>query len=129
VLVNGAHGMVFYDGCGMDAADCDVISRVIDAVTPVEDILIDGEHLTAETSDPEAVAHGQRVGDDMVLLISEYGKQKKEIQVSAPVTKPSRVTDLVTGQDLATVAPSANAFRVVLDRQRVVLVHIHADGK
>lgn len=125
VLVNGAHGMVFYDGCGMDAADCDVISRVIDAVTPVEDILIDGEHVTAETGDPEAVAHGQRLGDAMVLLISEYGKEKKDIEVSLPVTKSCRVTDLVSGRDLATVTPAANKFRVTLDTERVALIHVH----
>jgi PKD repeat protein len=124
ILAQGARGFVLYDGSGLDARNFDMLSRIIDAIAPVEDIILDGEHFIAGTSDPETVAHGQRLGDEMVLVVSDYGTEQKESTVTVPVTKESTVYNLETGEEMGTLTPQNDTFTVTFAENRAALVHI-----
>lgn len=125
ILANGCHGMVFYDGCGFDGLDFSIVAEVVDMFAPVEDILIDGEYLVAECDVEGAVAHGPRLGDEMVLVVSHYdGKEKTEVTVTLPVKKESEIRDLETGTKLATISPGNPKFSLTFEETRSTVVHV-----
>jgi len=125
ILANGCHGMVFYDGCGFDGLDFNVVAEVVDMFAPVEDIVIDGEYLIAECEPKGAVAHGQKLRDEMVLIVSHYGgKEKTDVVVTLPVEKMSEIRDLETGRKLATVDPKNQKLALTFTEKRAAVVHV-----
>ena len=141
ILANGCHGMVFYDGCGFDGLDFSIVSEVVDMFVPVEDILIDGEYLIAECkvvgpkvedkkpgeaeiANP-AVAHGQKLGDQMVLIASHYdGAEEVKVAVTLPVEKQREVHDLRTGEKLGTVTPDNPKLTLTFAETRALVLHV-----
>ncbi len=142
ILANGCHGMVFYDGCGFDGLDFSIVAEVVDMFAPVEDIIIDGEYLIAECDvegeatekekpkakgeeAKDAVAHGQRLGNEMVLIVSHYdGKEEVKVTVTLPVKKPSEVKDLRTEKKLATVTPENPKLTLTFNENRATVIHV-----
>ena len=99
-FASGLRGMIFYDGTAIDARDFDTISKTIDLVVPLEDIIVDGEYIVAECDKEKAYAHGQKLGDEMLIVVGEYFSEGPvKLTVRIPVGKKSEVLDLASGRE------------------------------
>ena len=72
-----------------------------------------------------AVAHGQKLRDEMVLIVSHYdGAEETKVTVELPVAKESGVYDLKTGEKMATLGQATPKFEVTFTEERAVVVHV-----
>jgi len=99
---NGARGVLFWSQRSWDAEYLIAYSNAIRAITPVEDIIMDGD-LIGDAVEVENPCHlsGMRQGNNIVLLVSDYqhasdGILKMKLQLNVP----SQICDLMTGQIL-----------------------------
>jgi hypothetical protein len=90
----------------------------------VEDIVIDGTSVSAETSSEDVCAYGQELNGEMVFNVGDYSGKAKKASVSFPVKSEKRVIDLRSGEELATVTPEKNTVSFVFGERRYYTVHI-----
>ncbi len=73
VLLGGGRGAAYYTQSGFDAADMRAVADVVAMLTPVEDVIMNGELLEGGACDLETVRlSGVEDGTQAVLLLAEY---------------------------------------------------------
>lgn len=118
---NGARGVWFWSSRGWDMESMIAYSRVIRALTSVEDILLQGELIgDAAAVEGQGRISGIRRGSEMVLLAADYARQtggRLSLRLRLPV--PSQIQDLLTGKTLFFDLPAGEQkLQLPLDGER-----------
>jgi len=121
---NGSRGVNFWSGRVWDADLLAGYARAIRAVTPVEDVFVDGELFLPEVEGKGRVS-GMRDGDDIVLLVADYyGDTDGTVTVRLKLDKPMRVLDLDRKEEVGQVAAGETDFAVELGEERAGILHL-----
>jgi hypothetical protein len=128
---NGARGIYFWSGRVWDGESLIAYNRVIRAIAPVEELIVEGELAgDAVSVDPPGRISGIRRGKEMLLLVGDYFRRSNgtlDVQLSAPTD--SRLRDLLTGQILAAQVPRGKStVRIDLAGARARLLHLQPSG-
>lgn len=125
---NGARGVYFWSSRLWDSESLIAYNRVVRAIAPVEQILVDGELVgDAARADAPGRVSGIRRGKALVLLVADYfrrtdGKVKLHLRVPAR----SNIRDLLTGEVLSAEIPTGERLLPVpLGENRARLLHVH----
>jgi len=97
---NGARGVLFWSARSWDAEYLIAYSDAIRAITPVEDIIMDGQ-LIGDAAQVETPGHlsGMKNDNKMVLLVSDYQHAGNgTLQLKLQLKVPSQIRDLNSGQ-------------------------------
>jgi hypothetical protein len=126
-FANGARGVYFWSGRVWDAENLIAYNRVIRAIAPVEELIIEGELVGEAVSvDGPGRVSGVRRGSEMLLLAADYFRRSGgtlDLNLSLPTA--SRIRDLLTGQTVISQVPSGGAsIRIPLAGARARLLHV-----
>ncbi|MCC7349295.1 MAG: hypothetical protein IT446_01890 [Phycisphaerales bacterium] len=97
---NGARGIWFWSSRVWDSEDLIAYNKVIRAIAPVEEVIVDGQLAGADASveGPGRVS-GMKLDGRMVLLAADYyHRTDGTIRLTLNLSKPSTLRDLLTGQ-------------------------------
>ena len=124
---NGARGVLFWSDRHWDAEYLIAYSNAIRAITPVEDIIMDGE-LIGDVAQVESPGHlsGMRHGDKMVLLVSDYQRAGDgTLELKLQLNVASQIRDLRTGSTLEkNIAAGRQTIRVPLNGAEARLLEV-----
>ena len=114
VFANGSRGVLFWSGRVWDTESLAAYARVIRNVTPVEEIILEGEPLEEIQTNPKTRVRGMKHGNSMFLLASDYSEKHvgKTVKIRLPVAVKSTVVDLDTGLPIAHVSPSNSSIEL-----------------
>jgi hypothetical protein len=124
---NGARGVYFWSGRVWDAESLIAYNRVIRAIGPVEDVIVEGQ-LVGDAATVEGIGRvsGIRRGDQTVLLVADYlrrGPGTVDLQLTLAVR--SEMVDLFTGQTVTPkIPPGTQKVQVPLEGARARLLHV-----
>jgi len=125
---NGARGVYFWSSRVWDSESLIAYNRVVRAIAPVEQILVDGELVgaAARTELPGRVS-GIRQGNEMVLLVADYfGRTDGTVKLTLQVPARSEIRDLITGEVLsAKIQAGERVLSVPLADIPARLLHVH----
>lgn len=128
---NGARGIYFWSRNCWDGENLRAYSDAIRAITPVEDIIMDGQLIENEAS-VETPGHlsGMKNGNDMVLLVSDYmRKSGGTLKLHLDISVPSKIIDLQNGEVIAQkLHAGKNTVAINLDGNRARLLEVQPDG-
>ncbi len=125
---NGARGAYFWSSRVWDSESLIAYNRVVRAIAPVEEILINGELVgEAARADGSGRVSGIRQGKEMVLLVADYfGRTDGTINLTLQVAARSEIRDLLDGKLLSPeVQPGERRLPVPLGSNRARLLHVH----
>lgn len=125
---NGARGVYFWSGRVWDAESLIAYNRVVRAIAPVEEIIVEGELAGEEVSvDAPGRASGMRRQGEMLLLVADYfHRSDGTLNLRLSVPAASRIRDLLTGQILAEKIPSGEStIPIKLAGARARLLHVY----
>jgi len=124
---NGARGVYFWSRNCWDGENLLAYSNAIRAITPVENIIMDGQ-LIADEASVESPGHlsGMKNGNSMVLLISDYEKKSfGTLTLHLKLSAPSQVCDLQSGETLVSkVDAGSQMVSIPLQGKRARLLEI-----
>ncbi|MFH1266552.1 MAG: hypothetical protein ABIK89_12560 [Planctomycetota bacterium] len=124
---NGARGVYFWSSRVWDAENLIAYNRVIRAIAPVEELIVEGELLGEVVSiDAPGRVSGIRRGNEMLLLVADYFGQSDgtlNVHLSVPVT--SEIHDLHTGEIVVEQVPvGQSTLRINLADAPARLLHL-----
>jgi hypothetical protein len=124
---NGARGVYFWSGRVWDSESLIAYNRVVRAIAPVEQVLLDGELIgDAVSAEAPGRVSGMRLGKEMVLLVADYFQRTDgavKLRLQAPVQ--SQIRDLVSDEILSgEVEAGERTLSVPLAGQRARLLHV-----
>ncbi|MCX5642506.1 MAG: hypothetical protein NTY10_04670 [Candidatus Omnitrophica bacterium] len=126
LFLNGATGFTTWPYLGWDALDVKYLSQVMNMVTPLEDIIMDGkvmENLTA--SNQYVRTAGLVKGKEAAILISDYyhdALPAVTLKLNSPA--PSGLFDVATGKKLAVLKAGANSIELPAYPEKARLLYI-----
>jgi hypothetical protein len=99
---NGASGIWFWSSRMWDSEDLIAYNKVIRAIAPVEEVIVDGQLVGKDAAvDGPGRVSGMKLDGRMVLLIADYyGKTDGSVRLTLNLSKPSTLRDLFTGQSV-----------------------------
>ncbi|MHB8900384.1 MAG: hypothetical protein ACYC6Y_16660, partial [Thermoguttaceae bacterium] len=124
---NGARGVYFWSGRVWDSESLIAYNRVIRAIGPVEDLIVEGELAGEAVSvDKPARVSGIRHEGEMLLLVADYfGRTGGQVKLRISVSGESTIGDLLTGQRVAVKIPAGeSAVTIDLGGARAKLLHV-----
>lgn len=124
---NGARGVYFWSAATWDSEDLIAYNRVVRAIAPVEDLILEGELVgDAATVAAPARLSGIRRDGAMLLLVADYFRRtNRAVQLGLSLSARSQVRDLLTGETLATDLPAGTqTLTVPLGSARGRLLHV-----
>ncbi|MBL7039827.1 MAG: hypothetical protein ISR77_14415 [Pirellulaceae bacterium] len=125
---NGARGVYFWSSRVWDSESLIAYNRVVRAIAPVEQVLVDGE-LVGDAARAEAPGRvsGIRRGEDMVLLVADYFRRTDgTVNLTLQVPARSEIRDLITGEVLsAGIQTGERLVPVPLGENQARLLHVH----
>ncbi len=113
-FANGARGILFWSSRVWDTEGLLGYADAIRIATPVEDIIVGGKLLEGVKTQPEVRVSGVQNDKGIFLLLGDYqGSMKgKAVTLTVSVDRAMSVVDLVTGKEVAKLAPDANSFQI-----------------
>jgi hypothetical protein len=124
---NGARGIYFWSSRVWDAESLVAYARVLRAIAPVEDVIVQGE-LLGDAVQVEGAGRlsGMRNQREMVLLAADYsGQTSGIIKLRLDVPERVQIRDLFTGKVLHENLPrGAQTIAVPLDGAPARLLHV-----
>ncbi len=105
----GARGIAWFSFLNLEGADLYYIARAMEAVGPVEDVIVGSHPMEAvEVVDGQVVATGLRNGQHSVLLVSDYRESEKHrvprrVTLRLPEGAAGTLWDLARRRKLAQV--------------------------
>jgi hypothetical protein len=128
---NGARGVYFWSRNCWDGENLLAYSNAIRAITPAEDIVMDGQLINDEAS-VESPGHlsGMKKGNSMVLLISDYEKQSSgTLTLHLNISIPSKMIDLQNGKVIEQkLHAGKNTVEINLAGNRARLLEVQPDS-
>lgn len=124
---NGSSGVWFWSNRVWDSEDLIAYNKVIRAIAPVEEVIIDGE-LVGDSATVQGTGRvsGMRLGSRMVLLVADYFQENGDlVKLSLNLSTKSKVRDLFTGE-VITDTPGAGSqhLTVPLNRGQARLIEV-----
>jgi hypothetical protein len=124
---NGARGIWFWSSRMWDAEDLIAYNKVIRAIAPVEDVIVNGD-LVGASATVQGVGRvsGVKLGSRMMLLVADYfGKSDGTVKVQLNLPAKSSVRDLFTGKIVNASLPAGiQTIFVPLNSERARLLEI-----
>lgn len=124
---NGARGVYFWSSRVWDAENLIAYNRVIRAIAPVEELIVEGE-LVGEAASVDAPGRvsGIRRGNEMLLLVADYfGRSNGALDVRLDVPAASEIRDLRTGEIVVErVSAGQSTVRIELAGARARLLYV-----
>lgn len=124
VAGSGAAGFKIWYHRVMNGGQFYWIARALRMIQPVEDILLDGEMVEVPSENPSARIRFFKHDRGTLLFVAEYAMGETELKVPVEVSRQSKVFDLNTRRELATLPPGENMLPITLDDDRVRLLFI-----
>lgn len=124
---NGAKGVWFWSWRVWDSEDLIAYNRVIRAIAPVEDVIVNGEPVGADAAVVGAGrVRGMKHGDHMVLLVTDYFLQAGgRVKLEMTLAGESRVHDLMSGRIVTDQLPAGRqTMEILLNGERARLLQI-----
>lgn len=124
--LNGARGVWFWSSRVWDVENLVAYNRVVRALAPVEDALIQGQLVgDAAQIEGEGRVSGIRHAEDILLLAADYfGRASGRLKVRLQVPARSQVQDLLGGQVIGEVAAGEQVLEIPLQGARARLLHV-----
>ncbi|MCD6352047.1 MAG: hypothetical protein J7M26_08000 [Armatimonadetes bacterium] len=124
IFCNGSRGVNFWSGRLWDADYLAAYARAVRDITPVEDVIVDGDLYPAQMVGPGR-ASAMKHGDEIVLLVADYhGDSDGLVRVRLKLRKSMRVRDLDTGKLLGKVGPGEVTLPVELGSEAARLLYL-----
>ena len=124
---NGARGVYFWSGRVWDAENLIAYNRVVRAIAPVEDLIVQGELVgdAAAVEGPGRLS-GIRRSHQMLLLVADYfGHSGGSVKLRLTLPARSELRDLLSGEVfMAEIAPGERLIQVPLADVRARLLHV-----
>jgi hypothetical protein len=124
---NGSRGIWFWSSRMWDSEDLIAYSKVIRAIAPVEQVIVNGQLIgsDAQIQGPGRVS-GMKLGARMMLLAADYfDKSGGTLKLRLNLPAPSTLRDLFTGQTLGQELPSGDQIvSIPLNGQRARLLEV-----
>ncbi len=124
---NGARGVLFWSQRHWDAEYVIAYSNAIRAITPVEDIIMDGELIgdTAQVTTPGHIS-GMHHNNKMVLLVSDYQSAGNgTLELKLQLKTASQIRDLQSGKIVENSLPAGlQTIRVPLNGAAARLLEV-----
>lgn len=124
---NGARGVWFWSSRMIDSEDLIAYNRVVRAIAPVEDVIVEGD-LVGDAAQVVGAGRvsGVRHDHEMVLLAADYfGDTSGSVQLTLELPAPSKVVDLFTGVQVGDALDAGSrSVTVPLNGQRARLLHV-----
>ncbi len=125
---NGARGVYFWSGRVWDAESLIAYNRVVRAIAPVEEVILEGE-LVGEAASVDAPARlsGIRHKDEMLLLTADYfGRTDGTAKLRLSVSAPSAIRDLLSGKVVVEkLTPGQSTVTIDLAGAWARMLHVH----
>jgi len=124
---NGARGIWFWSSRMWDSEDLIAYNRVIRAIAPMEDVIVDGNLVgDAATVQGKGRISGMKLNDHMMLLAADYFHETDgKITLQVKLNRTSTLVDLLTGAVLKMSVPKGvNTVTIPLAGQRARLIGI-----
>ena len=114
IFLHGCMGFTTWPWMGWDALDLKYVAEVMNLVTPIEDIIVDGIPDKTATTDQRhiRVAALARGGEKAILLSDYFHEHLVACTLAFDSPEDAALFDLATGQKLADVKPGRNAVRL-----------------
>jgi hypothetical protein len=125
---NGARGVYFWSGRVWDAESLIAYNRVVRAIAPLEEVILEGELVGEAVSvDPPGRVSGVHRGSEMLLLVADYFRRcDGALNVRLTVPGPSGIRDLLSGQVVAERVPVGDSnVPISLAGARARLLHVY----
>lgn len=126
-FTNGARGHYFWSSRVWDSESLIAYNRVVRAIAPVEDVIVEGDLVgdAASVGSPGRLS-GMRRGQEMVLFVSDYfGRSSGTLRLSLTLSARSEIRDLRTGDLLAAdLAAGRQQYSLPLAKAPARLLHI-----
>jgi len=124
--LNGARGVWFWSSRVWDVENLVAYNRVVRAIAPVEELLVQGELAgDAARVEGEGRVSGIRHGDDILLLAADYfGRTNGELKICLRVPARSEIGDLLSGQSVRQVPAGEQVLEIPLHGARARLLHV-----
>ena len=126
---NGARGVYFWSGRVWDAESLIAYNRVIRAIAPVEELILQGDLAGQAVSadEPARVSGIRHEGEMLVLLADYFGRTDGMLKLRISPPGESAIRDLLTGETVAEkVPPGESTVAVDLGGARARLLHVKA---
>ena len=128
-LASGARGVGLYSEGMFDALDMKYWAEGVARILPVEEMFLQGKPVPQDRLvdiRKETFVKGVALGDEAVVLVSEYSDRPRIAEVQYLPTKSWQVVDLATGKKVAVVTPKSPTFHVELRDDRARLFHLRS---
>lgn len=115
-LLNGACGITYYGYGEFDnALDFYYHCKALAKIAPYEDLLLDGQVLEPNGSNPELFYSGIQKGEQALLLVGNYRRAAESCTLSSPLQTTRRIVDAENGQTLPglTIEVPKGGFRLL----------------
>ena len=126
VMIFGTRMVVYYYGLYMDPLRMSKIVEALNAVTPFEDIVLDGKLSSAvKASDPKMLLTRRSLGAESLLAVRAYYSPKPvTAEISFPkVTSELNVYDCETGKIVGKLTPDQPSFTYTIGAKRCRLLY------
>jgi len=124
---NGSRGIWFWSERAWDSEDLIAYNKVIRAIAPVEDIIVDGDLVgqSAIVDGPGRIS-GMKLDSKMVLLASDYfSKSDGSIKLHLDIPKKSTLRDLFSGETIGVpLDAGSQTVSIPLNGQRARLLEV-----
>jgi hypothetical protein len=124
---NGARGIWFWSSRMWDSEDLIAYNKVIHAIAPVENVIVDGNLIGSDaTIEGAGRVSGMKLGNRMVLLLADYfGKSDGTLKLQVDVPVKSSLRDLMTNESVGKVLlPGKQTINIALNGQRARLLEV-----
>jgi len=125
-FLNGARGIHFWSSRYWDAEYLVAYNQAVRTIARIEDVLVDGDLYPDVQVAPPARVSAVRRGDDLALLVGEYGGHHPvTIEVTVNVPVESEVLDSLTGDLLGELTAGPDrTLQVELEEHRSRVIWI-----
>ncbi|MFA6930296.1 MAG: hypothetical protein WCT05_08215 [Lentisphaeria bacterium] len=101
-LLNGACGITYYSYAEFDnALDFYYHCKALAKLAPYEELLLDGEVLEPNGTNPDLYYSGIKKKNQMIFLVGNYRRADEQSTLQSPLTNITSIVDLESGEILA----------------------------
>ena len=112
--MNGASGFQIYTYHSMESPlDYYYVARAMNMILPYEKLFMDAAFADVKASSRKLLYTGRRLGNEMLILVGNYGKYTGETTTLELPGKPVQIKDIFTGKPLKGTAKAGKHFLTV----------------
>lgn len=126
LFLNGSMGFTTWPWLGWDALDTKYLSQVMNMVTPLEDIIVDGKVMkNLSASNKYVRTTGLIKRNEAAILVSDYYHDALPV-VSLKLTVPAAANlfDVASGEKLATLKAGVNSVKLSAYSENARLLYV-----